>query len=493
MWLILILSAIVAVLIYLRANRLNYWKRRHVESLPNSHYLFGDIKQVLFGRENLAATMQRAYSVFKPQGVKYFGLYFMRTPIFVPIDPQMIRDIMVKDFDYFVDRGIHIDFEKDQLAANLFNLRGNEWRTMRQKLTSTFTSGKLKGMMDALHLHVGHLITKVQDNLKMGQEEMVLNNYFEQLGIDIIGQVAFGLDINTLNGQNANFYAMVKRIFHPTFSNLTKFLLFGGVSNPGNVIALTTYDKEMTGFFMSLIKETIEHRKTQNGAPPKDFLQLLLDLHEKHEISIEQIAAQTFIFFIAAFETSSKAADFTMYELSKNLPLQQQLREEIKTNIKNYSYEEIMQNKLLDMIFKESLRKHPTVVFLHRECSKPYKVSPDTTLEKGQVLLMPIYAIHKDAEYFPEPDVFDPMRFDEEKSVYKKIDPLTYYPFGDGPRNCIGMRFGILQVKLTIAKLVSHFEILPSAKTKEPFVFNPITDNLLLTYKDPVYFNVKTL
>lgn len=85
----------------------------------------------------------------------------------------------------------------------------------------------------------------------------------------------------------------------------------------------------------------------------------------------------------------------------------------------------------------ESLRKYPPVPVLDRECSRPYKIpGTDAVLEQGVHVHIPVYALHRDPEYYPNPEKFDPERFTEEN---KKARPqFTYLPFGDGPRICIG-------------------------------------------------------
>lgn len=85
----------------------------------------------------------------------------------------------------------------------------------------------------------------------------------------------------------------------------------------------------------------------------------------------------------------------------------------------------------------ETLRMHPPVPVLNRVCSKKYTI-PDSniTFNVGEKLMIPIYALHNDPKYYPNPEVFDPERFTEENKSSRP--PGTFIPFGDGPRICIG-------------------------------------------------------
>lgn len=91
----------------------------------------------------------------------------------------------------------------------------------------------------------------------------------------------------------------------------------------------------------------------------------------------------------------------------------------------------------LDMVTSEGLRKYPLLHFLDREAGENYKFSATTvTIEKGTPIIIPMSGIHMDPDYFPDPGLFDPERFSVENKG--NILPFTYFPFGAGPRNCIG-------------------------------------------------------
>lgn len=83
------------------------------------------------------------------------------------------------------------------------------------------------------------------------------------------------------------------------------------------------------------------------------------------------------------------------------------------------------------------MRKYPVLPFISRVCTKAYNI-PDTdiVLEKGTEIVIPFTGIHRDPEFYPNPELFDPERFSDEE--IRKRDHYTYLPFGEGPRNCIG-------------------------------------------------------
>lgn len=156
----------------------------------------------------------------------------------------------------------------------------------------------------------------------------------------------------------------------------------------------------------------------------------------------------------------------------------------------------------------ETLRKYPPVLFLNRQCTaKSYKVpNSNLTLEKGTNIFIPVYGLQKDPEYYPNPEIFDPERFNEENKA--KRHPCVYLPFGEGPRICIGkqtismelhlnfiklivsgLRFGMMQTKVGLAVLLSRYNISLNGKTKLPLKYD--AKSFILTTEGGIWLNVQ--
>ncbi len=99
-----------------------------------------------------------------------------------------------------------------------------------------------------------------------------------------------------------------------------------------------------------------------------------------------------------------------------------------------------------------------------RKAKEDYQIAEtNTIIEKGKIVFIPIHAIHHDPEYYPNPDKFDPDRFNCDEK--KKRDAIAWLPFGDGPRNCIGIRFGMMQTRIGLVMLLNNFEFSIKSKT----------------------------
>ena len=202
----------------------------------------------------------------------------------------------------------------------------------------------------------------------------------------------------------------------------------------------------------------------------------------KQEITLDDINSQAFVFFLAGFETVSTFLTFTLYELALNPQIQDRLRKEIQSVEGKMTYDKVLGLKYLDMVVCESLRRWPPAVTTDRQVSKDFIIEPvkpgekKLLLEKGAVCWLPVFAIHNDARFYPNPEKFDPERFSEENK--HKINPSVYIPFGSGPRNCIGSRFALLEGKLLLSYILKNFEVVKTGKTKIPVVLDKTQINL---------------
>ncbi|GFO15527.1 cytochrome p450 [Plakobranchus ocellatus] len=199
-----------------------------------------------------------------------------------------------------------------------------------------------------------------------------------------------------------------------------------------------------------------------------DFLQLLIkaeasdsdDIIGDKKLTTEEIAAQGIIFIIAGYETTSSTLQFLFYELSRNQDVQDRLVSEIESVLKEDEepdYDACKRFKYMEAVINETLRIYPPVHLLTR------RAVVDTTLAgrpvpAGTAILFPTANIGRDPEFFPEPDIFKPERFfDEPRNT---IDPVTFLPFGYGPRQCIGLRLAMMEMKIALVHILRKVRVI---------------------------------
>lgn len=377
----LIIIAIALGIVYFKYVAFTYWKKRGIPYQTPSIPL-GNIGNSLIGKQSLGEVLLNLYREFKAQGHKESGVYFLNSPIYMPLDPDIIKHILMKDFQHFVDRGVYYDEVHEPLTAHLFALEGVKWKNLRAKLSPTFTSGKMKMMFQTL-VDCSDGLKEVCDKAAENQEILDIKDILARFTTDIIGSCAFGLECNSLKNPDAEFRKMGRRIFELSAWEAAK--TFIGLSFPSfaRLIRIRMFDENASNFFMDAVKHTIDYRE-RNNMKRNDFLQLLIQLknqgrleddencvNEKSigtNITMNEAAAQAFVFFLAGFETSSTTMTFCLFELATNPDIQDKLREEVKQVLKETSgkltYEGIMKMSYMDKVIQGNILLCDVVKFL---------------------------------------------------------------------------------------------------------------------------------
>ncbi|XP_029801600.1 cytochrome P450 3A12-like [Suricata suricatta] len=187
-----------------------------------------------------------------------------------------------------------------------------------------------------------------------------------------------------------------------------------------------------------------------------------------------ELVAQSVIFIFAGYEPTSTSLSFLVYELATHPDVQQKLQEEIDATFPNKeppTYDALVQMEYLDMVLNETLRLYPIGGRLERVCKKDVEIS-GVCIPKGTVVMVPTYTLHRDLDHWPEPEEFHPERFSKKNK--DNINPYIYLPFGTGPRNCIGMRFAIMNMKLAVVRLLQNFSFKPCEETQIPLKLNSL-------------------
>ncbi|CAG7709903.1 unnamed protein product [Allacma fusca] len=388
----------------------------------------------------------------------------------------------------------------------LIQRRGKEWKDLRSVMSPTFTTGKIKRMFT----HFNTCADQFANHLKKLGETGDSVNFQDEFGkftVSAIASIVFGLQPDVFENENSLFMKMVKRMQEITYIRIIKVALLATVPKIAKVFKLSFADTPSMDFFSSIIEKNIKQRRDEGVEKRQDFLQMMLEAQagqigkvdekeldtfekdallkettgsRKKDLAVvlddDNIVAQALLFFSAGFDTVQNALTFAAYELAVNQDVQERLAEEVvpimEKNNGALTYESVNEMQYLDMVVAETLRKNPPAFFTERECTTEYKI-PDTNVivKKGMRVVIPINSIHHDEKYYPDPEKFNPEHFSAENKA--KRHPYAYLPFGQGPRNCIAMRFALAETKAAIAHLIYNFKIEPCEKTQIPMTRSP--------------------
>ncbi|XP_015595388.1 probable cytochrome P450 6a13 isoform X1 [Cephus cinctus] len=451
-----------------------YWEKMRVPHKSLS--LIANASETFFKKPSPAEYSQELYDKFK--GERFAGIWYFFAPMLLARDPELIRAILTRDFAYWSSRGIVINEKEDPLGENLVNLSGVKWKVMRSKLNGAFSGRKMKHMFNMLEDCSREFESALRGIVKT-KDMVEIKEISARFMTDVIGHCVFGIQIDTLNDKNIEFRTVGKEVFEVTLRIRLLRVIQMAFPNLFKLIRAKVHSKRVTGFIVNLVKDTFKYREEKN-IQRNDFIDLLREMRKKEkqngikdgvEFNDAFLAAQAYAFLAAGFETSSTTLSYCVHELAVNEEIQNKLRQEIfREKTKNngiITLDNIKNMKYLDKLFNETLRKYPTIPMITREVTKSYTIpGTDIVLPVGLKCLLPIYAIHRDPKYYPDPERFDPERFNDE--VKRERPAHTFLPFGGGPRFCLGARFAEMQVKVGLIKVIENFHLSLCEKSTNP-------------------------
>lgn len=291
-----ILLGAAAYIYWFVHRKLQYWKNRNVPHIE-PEFFYGNSRG-LGKKFSVNEFVQTMYFKFKSLGYgPVAGAYmFIQRQVYI-MDLDLIKQILVKDFNIFTNRGIYHNEKDDPLSANLSAVEDDDWRGLRQKISPTFTSGKLKLMFASIRDISDKLIEVIEKESAESAGQLEVKVVLSRFTTDVIGSTAFGLNCNSLEDPSTQFYRMglkafssinfVKRTFVTVYGNLAKKL------------HMTTTNKDVADFYFDVVGKTVKYRAENPQLQRNDFLNLLVKLKGPDELTFNQIAAQSVVFFNA--------------------------------------------------------------------------------------------------------------------------------------------------------------------------------------------------
>lgn len=268
-----VVAVLAAIFYYYTTNTYDKWLKLKVPHDP-PWPLVGNTVKMMTLIEHQLVTIDGIYKRFA--GEKYCGFYQMKTPFLMVRDPELINNILIKDFSHFVDRGFHKDPALNIIANGLFFMEGSKWKVMRQKLSPGFTSGKLK----LTH----NQITECSDELmrfiaaKMKENDRIeVKETMSKYSTDVIGTCAFGLKLDTVKNEDSNFRLYGRKILKMSY----RFLLAEIVSPKIlKLFGFKEFQPDASAFYESAFIEVIRYREA-NGIVRHDVAQSLIEARKE--------------------------------------------------------------------------------------------------------------------------------------------------------------------------------------------------------------------
>ncbi|XP_037085399.1 probable cytochrome P450 6a13 [Pollicipes pollicipes] len=483
-----VLAATLGAVYYFLTKDYDFWPSRGVKG-PRAKLPWGNE----FGPPFVTSMLDfEEWIYYKHGGKKYCGYMELHRPILYIGDMDLIRAITGKDFEHFTSR-------RDALVSKLFDgtlslADGKEWKDLRSVLAPNFSASKMRLMhQPSLENAINLSEFLLKETKERGDVELL--DAFGRFTMDNIASCAFGVTCNSFKDPNTEFATHAAELFKPP-TGYTSFRFVASLLFPKWLYDKLPDPDEATGaFFRRVVNMTIAYRE-ENGCSRRDYLQMLLETKDKdgnRVLTNDSIVAQSVFFFVAGYDTTASHLTYAGYLLATNPDCQRAAQREIDDVLERHggqlTYEAVSEMTYMDRVLSETLRIYPPPHHLERTCTKDYVLpGTDVHIPRGTLVQMPILMIHRDPEIHPDPLRFDPDRFLPEEKA--KRHPCSYLPFGNGPRNCMALRFALFEAKVALIAILRESNLRPGPRTPPPPMPMNTTGFLLSPKKGASYVKV---
>ena len=372
-------------------------------------------------------------------------------PTYMVTDPDAIERILVSDADGFRKPAFQGDALGELLGEGLLLSEGETWERQRDLAQPAFSMRRLLGLSDRITDHA----TTMTDGWGAG-ETIDVETEMARVTLRVILDLMMGVElpedrIDTVQSQ----LEPLGRRFEP---DPLRYAIPDWVPMPGDAeyeAAIGTLDDVLDGI--------IERRRGTDGDPsaddgPMDFLSVLLRAQGRGEQSAQQLRDEMMTMLLAGHDTTALTLTYTLFLLSEHTEVRERVEREVDEQLDGSepTAADVREFEYLEWVINEAMRLYPPVFALFRTPEEPVELCGYTVPEDGSVML-PQWGVHRSARYWDDPEAFDPERFSPDRQEDRPR--FAFFPFGGGPRHCIGKHLAMLEAQLILATMISEYRL----------------------------------
>ncbi|KAK1948498.1 Cytochrome P450 86B1 [Phytophthora citrophthora] len=428
----------------------------------------------------------------KPWRVRVLG----RPPAVVLSSPEAMEDILKTQFHVFVKGSAISIISHDLLGDGIFVMDGNKWRQQRKAASHFFSMNKIRDAMEhVVRAHSVLLATKLQAAADSG-ETLNIKRILDLFTMDIFTKIGFGVELHGLEtGGNCDFMEAFERASRRIMArfqqpmSLWKFMRW-----------LNIWEERQMAEDMKLINDVVYdviHRNLEDSreGDQKDLISLFLDKVNVEENQVDMtpkmLRDMAMVFLFAGRDSTSLTMTWFLIEMNRHPEVLAKLRRELRDKLPRLngdaetpSVEEIDDLIYLEAAIRECIRLHPVAPVMQRVAIQDTTLYNGTFIKAGTRVILPHYAMGRlETVWGYDADQFKPERWvDPDSSQLIHVSPYKFTAFLAGPRMCLGMRFALAEMKITLASILSKLDI-QTVKTPQEFTYTP---SVTLQVKGPV-------
>jgi cytochrome P450 len=370
---------------------------------------------------------------------------------FLFVHPDHIRHILQENHRNYW-KGIVFQKLKRIAGEGLVFSDGPLWRRQRQLIQPAFHRERIAGLGSMMVEKTTALLERWQPHVAEGRPLDVADE-MSALTLEIVAAALFGTDLGDdthefTDAVSANMtYAnhLMNHFFNPP-------LFVPTAANRRGRRALARLDR--------VVSKVIEQRRRE-GVERPDLLGMLIaarDAETNEAMDDKQLRDEIVTFLVAGHETTAVALSWTWYLLSRHPEVEERLREEVRDAIggRAATMADLPKLAYTRMVLEEAMRLYPPAWATNREAYADDEVGGVSIKGRTTVILSP-YVTHRHPEFWEDPERFDPERFLPERSAGRP--EYAYFPFGGGPRGCVGRQFAMMEAQLIVATIAQRFRL----------------------------------
>jgi len=406
---------------------------------PRGEPLFGSGRQYSDDPLRFVEEIERAYN-----GIAAFDMGPMET--YFVAEPSAIERVLVSEADGYKKPEFQSDTLGDLLGNGLLLSEGETWQQQRQLANPAFTMGRLASFDDRIAGHTEDLLERWSDGDTRDMElEMT------RVTIDVIADLMLGTELSERQlSQLRENLEPIGRQFEP---DPMRFALPSWVPMPGD----RAYQSAVSNVDEIVDEIIADRRGTEGGEDgPMDLLSILLRAQNDGEQSAAQLRDEVVTMLLAGHDTTALTMTYTWYLLSQHPEKRRRVYEEVDELDDAPTMDDVQNLEYVEWVIDESMRLYPPVYALFRTATEDVELL-DYEIPADSMIMLSQWAVHRSPSHWEDPEQFRPERWDGTEQAERHR--FAYFPFGGGPRHCIGKNLAKLEAQIILAMVAQEYEL----------------------------------
>ena len=409
---------------------------------PKGHWLKGNLPEFAADRLGFLTKIARDHG-------DVVAIRFLHRKIVVVNHPDLVEEVLVTRNRSFI-KHFALRIAKNTMGEGLLTSEGDFWRRQRRLSQPAFHREKVAGHAGVMVEYAERMLAGWSDGRRLDVQEAMM-----RLTLEIVAKCLFDADVS---GDSADASAAMETVLHCFTAQVNKVVRLSQFLPTPTNLRLKRAMRRLDGIIYRFIAE-----RRATGEDRGDLLSMLLQATDPVEeggagMTDRQLRDEAMTLFMAGHETTANTLAWVWFLLSTHPEVESKLHAELDEVLPGRppTFDDLPRLAYTEKVVTEALRLYPTVWLLGREAIEPTEVG-GCPVPVGTTVYMSQWVLHRDPRFFDAPLVYRPERWDG--GLAKKIPRYAYFPFGGGPRICIGNGFAMMEATLLLAAIARRFRV----------------------------------